>query len=70
MEAICQNCRFFQAASGQLQGSGQCRRFPPVIPESEKLTDANVSFRTGIWPHVAGGSWCGEFQPQDAGSKA
>jgi hypothetical protein len=69
METFCQECRFFQAAGGQQRGSGQCRRFPPVTPQSDKVADTNLAFRTGIWPLVAATSWCGEFQPRDAANK-
>ena len=39
---------------------------PPILPpiEQEKL------LHVGIWPHTAGGDWCGEWQAVDGKAPA
>jgi hypothetical protein len=69
MRPECQNCRFYAKPGGQLQGSGHCRRFPPMIPHSPRAEEIDLVLRAGIWPMVAGGSWCGEFQVQPPADK-
>jgi hypothetical protein len=64
MEVQCQNCRFYEAMTGQLEGKGQCRRFPPVLLPSEKPDEVNLAFRAGLWPMIVPGAWCGEFKVQ------
>jgi DNA-directed RNA polymerase alpha subunit len=67
-EHQCKACRFWvrQAAEDL---SGQCRRFPPSLPQTEKqqaeveATGAGVF--TGVWPDTLGVDWCGEFQPRE-----
>ena len=69
LKASCQDCRFFGATGGQAQGNGQCRRYPPTIPNSPKADSIDLTLRTGVWPMVASGSWCGEFKAQQAADK-
>ena len=58
----CRKCRFYAASGRELEGSGHCRRYPPVIPHSQGADEIDLVLRAGIWPVVEGGSWCGEFQ--------
>ncbi|WP_375455729.1 hypothetical protein [uncultured Methylobacterium sp.] len=48
-EPICTNCRFYAAANSE---AGECRRFAP---------DHGDDTRLAIWPLLAAGDWCGEF---------
>ena len=57
-DAACSKCTFFDASMGSAQDLGLCRYNPPV---SQPSPDAH-----GLWPKVAGGDWCGHYQPQDA----
>lgn len=58
----CQNCRFFAVADTHQRDSGQCRRYPPTIPNTPNSEDAHLVPRTGVWPMVSSGAWCGEYQ--------
>jgi hypothetical protein len=54
----CGACRFFKRrADPESDGSGWCRRFPPVVTWP---CDYFPSFDA---PHVGEQEWCGEFQP-------
>ena len=66
MDHLCRECRFFALFSGQQQGSGQCRRYPPTLPTSLRTEEVDPPLRAGIWPIVAGESWCGEYQTREA----
>jgi DNA-directed RNA polymerase alpha subunit len=69
-ELQCKRCRFWlrQAAEDL---SGQCRRFPPSLPQTEKQQDAleetGAGVFVGVWPDTLGVDWCGEFQPREPG---
>jgi DNA-directed RNA polymerase alpha subunit len=64
----CKGCRFWlrQAAEDL---SGQCRRFPPSLPQTEKqqaaLEETGAGVFVGVWPDTLGVDWCGEFRPRD-----
>jgi DNA-directed RNA polymerase alpha subunit len=49
--------------------SGQCRRFPPSLPQTEKqqdeVADSGAGPFTGVWPDTLGVDWCGEFQARE-----
>ena len=67
-ERQCKGCRFWlrQAAEDL---SGQCRRFPPSLPQTEKqqaaLEETGAGVFVGVWPDTLGVDWCGEFRPRD-----
>ena len=51
----CSLCRFFQPTEHTMQtGAGQCRRYPPVALETERLA---------VWPEAFANDACGEFDP-------
>lgn len=61
-DGCCNNCRWFMELSddsyysGESDGIGECRRHAPIAI----VTDAKS--RIILWPEVAGGDWCGEFE--------
>ena len=67
-EHQCKWCRFWlrQAAEDL---SGQCRRFPPSLPQTEKqqnaLEETGAGVFVGVWPDTLGVDWCGEFRPRE-----
>jgi DNA-directed RNA polymerase alpha subunit len=67
-ERLCKGCRFWlrQAAEDL---SGQCRRFPPSLPQTEKqqsaLEETGAGVFVGVWPDTLGVDWCGEFRPRE-----
>lgn len=68
-EPQCKACRFWlRQAPDDL--SGQCRRFPPGLPQTEKqqteLEATGAGTFTGVWPDTLGVDWCGEFQARAA----
>jgi DNA-directed RNA polymerase alpha subunit len=68
-ERQCKNCRFWLRLAPE-DVNGQCRRFPPLVPQTQKqeesLQGTGVGPFVGVWPDTLGVDWCGEFQPQDA----
>jgi DNA-directed RNA polymerase alpha subunit len=67
-ERQCKWCRFWlRQAEEDL--SGQCRRFPPTLAQTEKqeaaLAETGAGVFVGVWPDTLGVDWCGEFQPRD-----
>ncbi len=54
-DAACGKCAFFDASRASGENLGLCRYNPPV---SQPSADAH-----GLWPMVAGGDWCGHYQP-------
>lgn len=66
MERLCKNCQFWlQQAPEDI--TGQCRRYPPHLPQNEMQQTAMRSSGSGpfagVWPDTLGVDWCGEFQP-------
>ena len=74
IEALCENCLFFQRGemipnlAHQLDDNepelipspiGICRRYPPAVnQDSYESGPAGISF---VWPQVAVDAWCGEY---------
>jgi hypothetical protein len=48
----CETCRFWQ---GHGDGTGNCRRYPPVVYEKD--------FEVQFFPNTKESWWCGEYQP-------
>jgi DNA-directed RNA polymerase alpha subunit len=67
-ERRCKNCQFWMRQSDE-DVSGQCRRFPPQLPQIEKQLEAmeatGASPFVGVWPDTLGLDWCGEFQARE-----
>lgn len=70
MSERCGNCRFYQHVSvgGHGVGFGNCRRFPPTLPQGEHsaeiFSDTNEEFgcvTMGVFPSVGDSDWCGEY---------
>ncbi len=66
----CKRCRYWlQQAPDDV--SGECRRFPPGLVQTEKqqasLEETGAGAFTGAWPETLGVDWCGEFQAREAG---
>jgi DNA-directed RNA polymerase alpha subunit len=68
-ERQCKVCRFWLRQAPE-DLSGQCRRFPPSLPQTEKqqeeLAATGAGVFTGAWPDTLGVDWCGEFQAREA----
>jgi hypothetical protein len=68
-ERQCKACRFWLRQAPE-DLSGQCRRFPPSLPQTEKqqseLETTGAGIFTGVWPDTLGVDWCGEFQARAA----
>jgi DNA-directed RNA polymerase alpha subunit len=49
--------------------SGQCRRFPPSLVQTDRqqseLETTGAGVFTGVWPDTLGVDWCGEFQARE-----
>lgn len=53
----CLECRYFIREGAQINPIiGQCRRYPPSIPESGRYASMSN------FPTVPEGFWCGEFK--------
>jgi DNA-directed RNA polymerase alpha subunit len=67
-ERQCKGCRFWLRQAPE-DLSGQCRRFPPNLPQTEKqqeaLEETGAGVFVGVWPDTLGVDWCGEFQPRE-----
>ena len=67
-EPRCKNCQFW-VRQAEEDVSGQCRRFPPELPQIEAQLEAmqatGASPFVGVWPDTLGLDWCGEFQPRE-----
>ena len=68
-ERACKQCRFWlQQAADDV--SGECRRFPPSLAQTEKqqasLEETGAGVFTGVWPDTLGVDWCGEFEAREA----
>jgi hypothetical protein len=61
MQDLCGRCRYFYPVDGGADGSGQCRRFPPVLVVMPALNE----LRQG-WPILFIDDGCGEFRPLDS----
>jgi DNA-directed RNA polymerase alpha subunit len=68
-ELQCKACRFWLRQAPE-DLSGQCRRFPPCLAQTEKqqaeLEATGAGSFTGVWPDTLGVDWCGEFQARPA----
>lgn len=64
-ERKCRNCRFWVQQDAE-DISGQCRRFPPSLPQTapqqQAMQATGAGTFVGIWPDTLGLDWCGEFQ--------
>jgi DNA-directed RNA polymerase alpha subunit len=67
-EPRCKNCQFW-VRQAEEDTSGQCRRFPPELPQLEAQLEAmqatGASPFVGVWPDTLGLDWCGEFQARE-----
>lgn len=61
----CGNCRFFHVHNEDDKPTelGDCRRYPPVLPNFKEQVDEIRQVTGGIRPVVWDGDWCGEWQP-------
>lgn len=48
----CENCRYWLPF---IRGEGECRRYPPMVNQTDKRTSLIT------WPHTGGSGWCGEW---------
>jgi DNA-directed RNA polymerase alpha subunit len=68
-EPQCKACRFWLRQAPE-DLSGQCRRFPPSLAQTEKqqgeLETSGAGTFAGVWPDTLGVDWCGEFQARAA----
>jgi DNA-directed RNA polymerase alpha subunit len=68
-ERRCKNCQFWLRQSEE-DVSGQCRRYPPDLPQIEAQLEAmqatGASPFVGVWPDTLGLDWCGEFQAKES----
>jgi DNA-directed RNA polymerase alpha subunit len=68
-ERRCKNCQFW-VRQAEEDVSGQCRRFPPELPQIEAQLEAMQATGAGpfvgVWPDTLGLDWCGEFQAREA----
>ncbi len=59
----CLTCQFFdrrdqRSADGKSAQWGQCRREPPRLSP----VNGKPHMIEGVWPHVRGDDWCGEYR--------
>lgn len=59
----CSSCRYFMPTQpGSLQGTGYCRRYPPMpMVTSRPDKNGTVNYQT-IFPLMQAHGWCGEFK--------
>ncbi len=57
-ESTCKNCKFYLDSPELVLG--QCRRYPPSVPDTVRLTKLGP---LSLFPIVLPSMSCGEFQP-------